>query len=75
VRYLFLYKKKKTITCSLEIYEPSLLETLSCGFMTSGSSGGVDKGAITTGSNSPSTIKNKKSVSILQPWRIPMYDH
>jgi len=36
------------------------LETLSCGFITSGSSGGVDKGAITTGSNSPSTIKIKK---------------
>lgn len=44
----------------LEIYEPSLLETLSCGFITSGSSGGVDKGAITTGSNSPSTRKIKK---------------
>jgi len=42
----------------LGIYEPSLLETLSCGFITSGSSGGVDRGAMTTGSNSPSRNKD-----------------
>lgn len=38
-------------------YDPSLLETLSCGFITSGNSGGVDRGAITTGSNSPSKTR------------------
>ena len=54
LRYSF--ATKRTHHKYIEFYDPSLLETLSCGFMTSGSSGGVDKGAIDTGSNSPSKI-------------------
>ena len=61
------YSTKKDNHLSLEIYEPSLLETLSCGFITSGSSGGVDKGAMTTGSNSPSTINIKKVLAFYSP--------
>lgn len=53
IEYELIYKKKNH-TLGNNIYEPSLLETVSWGFITSGNSGGVEWGAITTGSNSPS---------------------
>lgn len=68
-------QKRPSCVHHLDIYEPSLLETLSCGFMTSGNSGGVDRGAITTGSNSPSKINIEFNVKISQPRWISMHDH
>lgn len=40
-------------------HDPSPPGMLSWGFMTSGNSGGVDRGAMTTGSNSPSRTQTK----------------
>lgn len=40
-------------------HDPSPPGMLSWGFMTSGNSGGVDRGAMTTGSNSPSKTQTK----------------
>ena len=40
-------------------HDPSPPGMLSWGFITSGNSGGVDRGAMTTGSNSPSKTQTK----------------
>lgn len=53
------YKHDGETNTLLNFYEPSLFDTLSWGFITSGNSGGVDRSAMTTGSNSPSKTKIK----------------
>ena len=41
------------------------MDTLSWGFITSGNSGGVDRSAMTTGSNSPSKTKIKVCTTLI----------